>query len=388
MSTSVELALAEQGAERGWRRLSLVIGLGAVVLFLFSGLPSLLAFPAWAPWWTAGALAVCALLGVMLLGSMHAPLRMLMAVWVALPPLLIVLGFTSFAAYRGDDIAHVRIWVWSLESVALAAFTLVAPAGLAIAAAAVSALMPLVSALVFTGGVPAGVAVATPLHLANITLVLVLLALRGRLGELQRSEAAAQATALRQAQRDAENERQRALTRVVHDEVLAVFTAALQLGGAVPPELRREAASALAALDRADAESEQADRMLPAGAAAAVLAAEVRSEPGFVLDTRAGTGAVPAGAVQAIAAAAGEAARNSSRHAPAAPRRATIRASGAGIAVTIADDGPGFDPSAVDPARLGLRESIAGRMAALPGGTAEIVSAPGRGTEVRLRWHP
>jgi signal transduction histidine kinase len=51
--------------------------------------------------------------------------------------------------------------------------------------------------------------------------------------------------------------------------------------------------------------------------------------------------------------------------------------------VFVKDRGPGFDPDAVPADRLGVRESIIGRMGR-HGGTAAISSGPG-GTEVRLR---
>ena len=47
-----------------------------------------------------------------------------------------------------------------------------------------------------------------------------------------------------------------------------------------------------------------------------------------------------------------------------------------GVRVTIRDAGVGFDPSTVDPARLGLRRSIAERVADL-GGRASVRSQPG-----------
>jgi signal transduction histidine kinase len=56
-----------------------------------------------------------------------------------------------------------------------------------------------------------------------------------------------------------------------------------------------------------------------------------------------------------------------------------------GVRVTIRDDGVGFDPSAVDPARLGLRRSITERVADL-GGRASVRSQPGQGTVVNLYW--
>jgi signal transduction histidine kinase len=54
------------------------------------------------------------------------------------------------------------------------------------------------------------------------------------------------------------------------------------------------------------------------------------------------------------------------------------------IDVFVRDRGTGFDPDAVPADRLGVRRSIMERMQR-HGGTAEIRSAPGEGTEVRLR---
>jgi signal transduction histidine kinase len=57
----------------------------------------------------------------------------------------------------------------------------------------------------------------------------------------------------------------------------------------------------------------------------------------------------------------------------------------AGAQVIVRDRGTGFDPARVDQARLGLRRSIAERVADC-GGHASVWSAPGRGTVVRLSW--
>ena len=49
----------------------------------------------------------------------------------------------------------------------------------------------------------------------------------------------------------------------------------------------------------------------------------------------------------------------------------------------VRDRGNGFDLDTVEPGRLGVRESIVGRMAR-HGGKAEVHTAPGDGTEVTL----
>jgi signal transduction histidine kinase len=53
------------------------------------------------------------------------------------------------------------------------------------------------------------------------------------------------------------------------------------------------------------------------------------------------------------------------------------------ITVMISDQGKGFDPAEVDADRLGVRESIVGRVESV-GGSARIWSSPGSGTSVML----
>jgi len=65
------------------------------------------------------------------------------------------------------------------------------------------------------------------------------------------------------------------------------------------------------------------------------------------------------------------------------PVRLYAEIDGAGARVFVDDRGPGFDPDAIPADRRGVRESIIGRMQR-HGGSAEIRSAPGEGTEVEL----
>ena len=53
------------------------------------------------------------------------------------------------------------------------------------------------------------------------------------------------------------------------------------------------------------------------------------------------------------------------------------------VEVFVRDHGEGFDMDAIPPDRLGIRESIIGRIKRR-GGTVEIVSRAGWGTEVRM----
>lgn len=85
---------------------------------------------------------------------------------------------------------------------------------------------------------------------------------------------------------------------------------------------------------------------------------------------------------RALVAALREAIVNAVRHAG-APVSVYVEAGPDGIEAFVRDRGPGFSLDAVPVDRLGVRESIVGRMER-HGGTALVRSEPGEGTEVRL----
>ncbi|RKR20625.1 ATP-binding protein [Arthrobacter oryzae] len=85
---------------------------------------------------------------------------------------------------------------------------------------------------------------------------------------------------------------------------------------------------------------------------------------------------------EALVQAAREAMLNAARHGGGAVS-VYLEVTDAAAEVFVKDRGPGFDPDSVPPDRLGVRESIIGRMNR-HGGTAAILSSPD-GTEVRLR---
>ena len=90
--------------------------------------------------------------------------------------------------------------------------------------------------------------------------------------------------------------------------------------------------------------------------------------------------------LRALIGAVSEALMNAGKHG--AAKRVTVfiePAQNAGVCCWVKDDGSGFDPQAT-PEGLGLRRSIRERIADV-GGTADITSTPGTGTEVSL-WLP
>ncbi|GAA1603588.1 ATP-binding protein [Leucobacter chromiireducens] len=87
-------------------------------------------------------------------------------------------------------------------------------------------------------------------------------------------------------------------------------------------------------------------------------------------------------APEAIVAAAREAMLNAARHAG-GDVTVYLESNGERVSIDVTDRGPGLDPSELPADRMGVRESILGRMERA-GGTARIVPGPGGGTSVRL----
>jgi signal transduction histidine kinase len=88
--------------------------------------------------------------------------------------------------------------------------------------------------------------------------------------------------------------------------------------------------------------------------------------------------------VEAVLGAAHEALLNAAKHAPEpGPIRVYAEAGDGRVEVYVRDRGPGFELDAVPDDRRGVRESILGRMKRA-GGSAEVRSIPGGGTEIGL----
>ena len=92
-------------------------------------------------------------------------------------------------------------------------------------------------------------------------------------------------------------------------------------------------------------------------------------------------------ASRALVLAAREAMSNASVHAGIGRLSVYVESDGDGVLAFVRDQGVGFDPGAVPADRHGIADSIRGRMSRA-GGSAEVISSPGRGAEVRLRLPP
>ncbi|GAA4035368.1 hypothetical protein GCM10023063_19800 [Arthrobacter methylotrophus] len=187
------------------------------------------------------------------------------------------------------------------------------------------------------------------------------------------------------------NERLR-LDALLHDSVMTVLITGAQ--SASPRERQASAELAGSALERLDRQDGEATEAAPA--TVAELAARIRftvddgvEDPEVVVSHDSPDLRLPGMIVRAVFEATTEAVHNAARHS--AATRCEVRVTGhksgdnARVAVTIKDNGTGFNPELVSDRRLGIKVSIKGRLDSV-GGTADVISSLGAGTEVRLAW--
>ena len=183
-------------------------------------------------------------------------------------------------------------------------------------------------------------------------------------------------------------ERERQLVdALVHDRVL---NALLVAADADSPQLRQRAAS-LAEQAIQELRSASTERELPQTITAQALFRALRKAAGRIdskIQVQVGaTSRLPLS--QDVAAALTEATLqaidNAQRHSGAKLLSIQMTATDAGLTIEVSDDGRGFRVNRVPRNRLGISNSILARMKNV-GGSAEVISAPGRGTQVVLRW--
>lgn len=182
------------------------------------------------------------------------------------------------------------------------------------------------------------------------------------------------------------------VSMLIHDSVIVALLGYATTGAS--PRAAREARAALDAIDALErGELRRGDRS-PEQFAWELQALTTQLDPEASFDYRAeGELAVPEAVADALVEAASEALRNSIRHGavPGAVgstvnRQVRVTAGDAAVEIIVLDDGRGFDTSAVSAARLGVRHGIVDRVAAVPGGQAQLSSRVGYGTTVQLRW--
>jgi signal transduction histidine kinase len=113
------------------------------------------------------------------------------------------------------------------------------------------------------------------------------------------------------------------------------------------------------------------------------MVADVESDHSLIVDPVVVGDAPIDEELAALGAATREALVNAAKHSGATAADLYTEVTPERVAVFVRDRGKGFDPETVPDDRRGLRDSVSGRLTRL-GGTAEVRSAPGEGTEVEL----
>ena len=116
-------------------------------------------------------------------------------------------------------------------------------------------------------------------------------------------------------------------------------------------------------------------------AALSAAAADVEELHGVRIELASAGDAPP---VNALVLAAREAMANAAKFSGVDEIDVYVEVAGDRVAVFVRDRGAGFEPASVPEDRRGIRESIKGRLERA-GGTADVTSTPGGGTEVELR---
>ena len=269
------------------------------------------------------------------------------------------------------------------------------------APAAVSVPLALAApAAYWAGAVQATGAVSRTTTVATILLAMVAgvhlygrRALSGRAAEADAALAEADRVASEQYVILSRNIERREHERLLHDTVLNTLTALARAGpgdaAGVVSRCRRDVALIEAALnDPDDADRATGHSRGDMTGRVRAVAAEMRAR-GLTVHVAADASPgpdVPAPVAAAIANAVREALSNVAAHAGTGEAWVEVSLPAPGrLNVTVRDRGAGFDPADIDRTRLGLRRSIAERMADC-GGQASIWSAPGQGTVASLSW--
>jgi signal transduction histidine kinase len=390
-SSLVRRIAGERAEERVYRALAFAFLPGGVLFGLLAAPTAFDQLGIWPGWWTIAAFNIGIIPSIAMgVGAFLVPvpvLRMLARINVV--GTLVVLASIPFVVMPMQGLT-VPIWFADVSGLGLISCALAVEPRATVAVAGAGAVLTLLDRFSLGGPADLVTGAQTGLYVLLLTLTFIALGVTSlaAAGAADTDEAAAEeATAGDAADAARERERSR-INELVHDRVLAtLLTAAREIPGSGGLE-RRDAQRALEGLqallrdDQVAADVPGEELLWKVQAITTALLPEAL----FNYELVDGGGELPGPVADALADAAEEAMRNSRRHAGVANRTVHVHVSPSSADIDVLDDGIGFDRADVPPGRLGLNDSIEARMRALPGGAATVVSRPGVGTRVTVRW--
>ena len=341
-----------------------------------------------ASWWMiiVGGGIVAASVGMMIASFVGWKLRSFALVYVT----VVTFGLITWpAAWQSQEVAQSSPWLWMTLGVAAICLAVTTGTGWGFAYAIASGLL-FAAVRMTPSGQSASLlgAFQDMINLImNASVVIVALGVvSNAFKELDEAEAATRKEATDAAIEEALLEERHRLDGIVHDEVMTTLVAAAHAAGD-----DHVAQQAQRAVDRlAQAETQTEARLPVTGDQLTWLVTDVVSalvpQARFVSEVE--NLAVPQQVASTLGMVVREVALNVAKHSKATEVEVRLTSpEKGGIAITVADNGIGFNPDLVPKRRLGLQVSVVYRMWAI-GGTAEIHSSPGEGTSVNLSWTP
>lgn len=333
--------------------------------------------PAWWSAWMVGGFGALTLAGgVAAIMGAAAGRRVARVAAVAFAAAVVVYPFAGFAVMDAGSPGTVP---WLLTAVSAPSLAILVAGGWRWTAAFLSVwtVVIVLSRVVLGGYSLTGLANDTQALLSAVTTCAVAdIALRTAVHVDRAAARAAAAAAAEAVERARLSARSRAAA-FVHDEVLAALHGVADATPETEEAVLRQAERATASVREHPPSSDLVTRV---GALAAQAGAALER------NHRPGAATCSPEVADALVAATAQALDNAQRHAPGADVRVRIDVDATGGCIEIADDGPGFEPETVRTNRLGLAMTVLGVPAEIPGMRAEVDSAPGAGTRVRLHW--
>ncbi len=339
-------------------------------------------------WWMVivGGGIVAASIGMMLASFMGWQLRPFALSYVAVVSFGLI---TWMAAWQPGQVATSSPWLWMTLGVASICLAVTTGTGWGFAYSIASGLLFAAVRMSPSGqnATLLGAFQDMIVLVMNASVVIVALGVvSNAFEELDEAEAASRREATDAAIEEALLEERHRLDGIVHDEVMTTLVAAAH--HANDPVVAQQAQRAVERLAEAEAPTET--RLPVTGDQLTWLVTDVVGTlvPQAKFTSHLEGLAVPQPVAGTIGMVVREVALNVAKHAEADEVEVVLTSpEPGGLAISIADNGKGFDPALVPKRRLGLQVSVAYRMWAI-GGKAEVHSSPGAGTVVNLSWSP